>query len=118
MLTKNRVRPRRLAQAGGIALGVLMLAFIPLLTYVQEAGRDAKAASTHTTGAAIRKAAVNHTAKKVQPAFSAARAAASIGPLETIVQTLNNCGPSSVAGAGLLAHLPIGSAGGGGAAGG
>ena len=103
-----RSHPSALVQAYAIAAGVLTLAFIPLLSTARAAGLHTVTTSTKPSVVSSKHAA-KPTSSKVKRAGIAvrvaSRASASLGPLETIVQTLNNCGPSSVAS--LLAYWHV-----------
>ena len=87
--------PSALLQMYAAALGALTLALIPLISTARAAGPRAVA-----TRALFQASTSRHAASTVVRSGSALRvvskASASLGPLETIVQTLNNCGPSSV----------------------
>jgi predicted double-glycine peptidase len=104
-----RSHPSALVQAYAIAAGVLTLALIPLLSTARAAGPHKVTASTQSSVASAKHAAAKRTSSKVKRAgiavHIASKASASLGPLETIVQTLNNCGPSSVAS--LLAYWHV-----------
>lgn len=73
------IHARAALRAAILALGALLIALVPVLSRAQAAGSKSRSSS------AARSTAVS------------TRSAASLGPLETIVQALNNCGPSSVA---------------------
>lgn len=94
-------RRRFALQAAAAAAGVLTLALLSLLSAAQAAGTHRTALRTQTAKAAARQPAVERAVTTAPRRTSVARvvskAAAALGPLETIVQTLNNCGPSSVA---------------------
>ncbi len=87
---------RTAVKVGSIAALLLALVLIPVLGYVQAAGDLPAAKIARTTIQSSRQVA-KRTHHKTQSPRVATKATASLGPLETIVQTLNNCGPSSVA---------------------
>lgn len=89
--------PRSLVQAAGLVLGAVALSLIPLFGYVQAAGRHTSATATRSsTNVAIR-AAARQAANKPRSVAAASKSSASVGTLETVVETLNNCGPAAVA---------------------
>jgi predicted double-glycine peptidase len=74
---------------------VLTLALVPVLARVHAAGGRASVAASHSNTSATKKADRSNSSRL--RAVVVSKSSASLGPLETIVQTLNNCGPSSVA---------------------
>jgi predicted double-glycine peptidase len=97
----SRSRPNTLVQAYAVIAGVLTLALIPLLATARAAGPHSPVAGTGSARTSARQVAAQRSPSTVKRSTVsirvASKASASLGPLETIVQTLNNCGPSSVA---------------------
>ena len=89
-----RSRRNALVQAYAVTAGVLTLALIPLLSNARAATPRATSTTARHTAAKLTAKTVKHTTASIRVA---SKSAASLGTLETIVQTLNNCGPSSVA---------------------
>jgi len=84
-----RLRPRSVVPFAG----ALTLVLVPVLSHVRAAGSQGKRAGVVST----RKVAARHAATTARASLVTSASVASLGPLETIVQTLNNCGPASVA---------------------
>jgi predicted double-glycine peptidase len=97
----SRSHPNMLVQTYAVVAGVLTLALIPLLSTARAAGPHSPAARARSANTSARHVAAQRTTSTVKRSTTsirvASRASASVGTLETIVQTLNNCGPSSVA---------------------
>lgn len=87
-----RLHARALLAICGIATGSLIV--IPVANHVQAARGQQSVGSGHSVATS---AANKHSMKATAASILAAKTAVSLGPLETIVQTLNNCGPASIA---------------------
>ena len=104
-MSKLSSRPRShsnmLVQTYAVIAGVLSLALIPLLSTARAAAPHSPAASTRSASASVKRVSAKGISSAVKRSTTsirvASKTAASVGTLETIVQTLNNCGPSSVA---------------------
>jgi len=96
-MTKPTFRIRSWMQVAGVVAGVLMLVLVPALTYVRAAASHTAATTTRSTARSATKASAKHTTTPATTVRVVSKASASLGPLETIIETLNNCGPASVA---------------------
>lgn len=96
VFSKLKFQPPVLLRIVSLVAGLTVLVLVPLLGYVQAASRSASSVTVRATSRSTK-----HAMKRSQQATRLPRvtvaSSASLGPLETIVQTLNNCGPSSVA---------------------
>jgi len=95
-------RNRALLLGGALATGILTLFVIPVIQAVQPATART---SARTTGSKATKSVLKTPQASPASPHVNVLSAASLGPLETIVQTLTNCGPSSVAA--VLAYYQI-----------
>lgn len=82
------------ARVGAVAATLLTFILIPLLGYAQADGRSSALATARSTA---RSSVTKGSPHNIRAVRIASWASASLGPLETTAQTLNNCGPSSVA---------------------
>jgi len=96
-MTFHHTRMRSLVQILGVAAGVLTLVLVPMLTYVRAAGNHTAVSTTRPATKSVKKATAKYTAAKTTAIRVTSKSSASLGPLETIIETLNNCGPASVA---------------------
>lgn len=102
-----RSRMSALLQVSGVAMALSTFVLIPVLGRAHAAANQPAVSRTQSTARAIpaarsssigkKRSATRRASRSARVSIAATRASASVGTLETIVQTLNNCGPSSVA---------------------
>lgn len=96
MKTPSSRVPSLILSAAAVA-GVLALTLVPVLGYVRAAGTQVAASTTRSSTKVSHRSVAKHPAAKTKTVHIAVKSAASLGPLETIIETLNNCGPAAVA---------------------